>query len=259
MRTGAPRTAFVLPLIDSHPSSADTLEYPLIAAFVIGLFSSVHCLGMCGGIMGALTFSLPDEVRAQRNRFWLYLAAYNTGRISSYAAAGALLGSLGGTVYDLASPKGAHLVLQGLAAALLTGIGLYLAGWFPKFAVIERIGVPLWRRLEPLGRHLLPVRTPLHALLYGMVWGWLPCGLVYSTLLWTLTANGPSTGALFMLAFGVGTLPALFTAGILTGWITRLTRMPYVRPLVGLLVIAMGMAGLIFAGLLDNYGPMLNK
>lgn len=234
------------------------MEFPLLAAFLIGLFSSVHCLGMCGGIMGALTFSLPPAVREQRRTFLLYLSAYNVGRIASYTAAGALLGTLGGTAYKLTNPGAAHLVLQSVAALLLTGIGLYLAGWFPKFALLERIGIPLWSRLEPLGRHLLPVRTPFHALLYGMVWGWLPCGLVYSTLLWTLTANGPDQGASFMFFFGIGTLPTLISAGILTGWITRLTRLPYVRPVVGLTVIAMGLAGLVYAGFWEGSFPLEN-
>ena len=231
------------------------VEYPFIAAILIGLFSSLHCLGMCGGIMGALTFSLPREVREQPQTFGLYLAAYNLGRIGSYAAAGALLGGVGGTFYEVVSPRWAHLALQAASALLLTGIGLYLAGWFPKFALLERIGVPLWQRLEPLSRRLLPVRSPLYALLYGMVWGWLPCGLVYSTLLWTLTAHGSGQGALFMAAFGVGTLPAVMAAGMLTGWITRLTRLPYVRPLVGLTIIALGLATVLVSGLAEEYNP----
>ena len=224
------------------------MEYPFITAFLIGLLSTIHCLGMCGGIMGALTFSLPQPVRENRRRLLPYLAAYNLGRIASYTLAGALLGALGERLYRLLSPHGGYLILQGIAALLMTGIGLYLAGWFPKFALIERLGVPVWRRLEPLGRRLLPVRSPLHAVAYGVIWGWLPCGLVYSTLLWTLAAGGPLPGGLFMLAFGVGTLPALLGAGMLTHWLQRLTRRRYVRQAAGLTIVALALAGLLLAG-----------
>lgn len=231
------------------------MDYSFISAFLIGLFSAVHCLGMCSGIMGALTFSLPQEVRERWPLLSIYLLAYNLGRIASYTLAGALLGSLGGTFYETLSLGYAHLVLQLLAAGLLIGIGLYLAGWFPKFALIERLGIPLWRRLEPLGRRLLPVRSPLHALLYGTIWGWLPCGLVYTTLLWTLTAQGPEQGSLFMLAFGLGTLPAVLSAGFLTGWFTRLTRLPYLKQAVGLVIIAMALASVVFSGVLVRDEP----
>lgn len=223
------------------------MDFPLIAAFIIGLFSTLHCLGMCGGIMGALTLSLAPEVRTQRHRLLPFLIAYNSGRILSYALAGALLGTLGSGLYAVISPRLGHWVLQILAAVLLTGVGLYLAGWFPRFAMLERVGLPLWRRLEPYGRRLLPVRSPFQALLYGTIWGWLPCGLVYTTLLWTLTAGGPVEGALFMAAFGAGTLPTVLAAGMLAQWVTRLRRQVYIRKAAGVLLIAMAITGLLFA------------
>ncbi len=200
--------------------------------------------------MGALTFSLPTEVRQRSGHLLLYVAAFNIGRLATYALAGALLGSLGQAFYQTVNVPFAHHLLQTVAALLLAGIGLYLAGWFPKFALLERIGIPIWRRLEPLGRRLVPVRSLLHALLYGMIWGWLPCGLVYTALLMTLTSPDTQQGALFMLAFGVGTLPAVASAGILTGWVTRLTRLPYLRAAVGSLLIAMALASLFVPGLI---------
>lgn len=199
--------------------------------------------------MGALTFSLAPQQRERTPLLTLYVALFNTGRVLSYVAAGALLGTLGQTFYTSINWPLAHLTLQIVAALLLAGIGLYLAGWFPRFALIERIGAPVWRKLEPLGRKLLPVRTPGGALLYGVIWGWLPCGLVYTTLLLTLAAPGPRQGALFMLAFGLGTLPAVASAGILTGWVTRLTRLPYLRPVVGSLLIAMAIATVMLPGI----------
>jgi len=137
--------------------------------------------------------------------------------------------------------------LQGLAALVLVSIGLYLAGWFPRFAGIEAMGAPLWKRLEPLGRRLLPVRSPAAALVFGAIWGWLPCGLVYSALLWTTTTGGGANGALTMLAFGAGTLPGVMSAGVFTGWLARVTRLPYVRQGLGVLLIVMAVISLWLA------------
>lgn len=223
------------------------MEYNyLIPPLLIGLFSTLHCLGMCGGIMGALTFSLPAEVRQNRDELWKFLLAYNLGRIGSYALAGAVIGTLGRSLFAVVSPAQGYLVLQGAAALLMVGVGLYLAGWFPRFARIERLGEPLWRRLEPFGRRLLPVRRPGQALFYGMIWGWLPCGLVYTALLLTVTSGDALAGALYMSAFGIGTLPAMTGAGILARQMMTLARRPAIRRVAGFVVVAMGLAGVLF-------------
>lgn len=223
------------------------MELILLAPFLIGLASALHCVGMCGGIIGALSLSLPPAVRARRAQLFAYTLTFSLGRIASYALAGALLGGLGGGLFGLLSPELGHTLLRSVAAVLLIGMGLYLAGWFPKFAQLERLGVPLWRRLEPLGQRLLPVRSPFQALGFGLVWGWLPCGLVYSTLLWSASSGNAGSGALYMVAFGLGTLPAVVTTGMLAGWITRLTRLPAARTAIGLSLILFGLASLWFA------------
>ena len=215
-------------------------EITFISAFFIGLFSTLHCVGMCGGIIGALTFSLPEQIRNNRWRLIPYVSAYNFGRITSYTLAGALAGSFGEKIIALA-PQNGHLALQLFATILMIGIGLYLAGWFPAFAKIEHIGKPIWKKLEPISQKLIPVKSPSHAYLFGIVWGWLPCGLVYTALIWSSTASSAKDGALLMLAFGAGTLPTVMIAGILTGWFVRLSRSKYIRPLVGLTVIAMAL------------------
>lgn len=212
------------------------MEITFISAFFVGLFSTVHCFGMCGGIIGALTFSLPEKIRNNRKRLIPYIAAYNFGRISSYSLAGGLAGGLGGNLLAL-SPVYGHLVLQLFASILMIGIGLYLAGWFPALVKIEHIGKPIWKKLEPISQKLIPVKSPVHAYLFGIVWGWLPCGLVYTALIWSTTAGSTEDGVLLMLAFGMGTLPSVMIAGILTGWFTRLIRSTYIRPLVGLTII----------------------
>lgn len=214
----------------------ELIEISFISAFFVGLFSTVHCIGMCGGIIGALTFSLPPHIRENRWHLIPYITAYNTGRISSYTLAGALVGGLGDNLAAF-SPSYGHLVLQIIASLLMIGIGLYLAGWFPAFAKIEHLGKPIWKKLEPISQKLIPVKSPAHAFLFGVVWGWLPCGLVYTALLWSVTAGSIADGAVLMLAFGAGTLPAVMIAGILTGWLTRLIRTPYIRPIIGLIII----------------------
>ena len=220
------------------------MDISLVSAFIVGLFSTLHCLGMCGGIIGALTFSLPQEIRNDRWRLFPYISAYNLGRISSYTLVGAIVGGLGDNLFNFISPEFGHLFLQGFAAIIMVGIGLYLAGWFPRFAEIEKLGQPLWRKLEPLGQKLLPVRSPSHAFLFGLIWGWLPCGLVYSALLWSASTGSATNGALFMLAFGAGTLPTVMTAGIVTGWLMRLTRLPHLKAAVGLSIIALALVSL---------------
>lgn len=219
------------------------MEYSLLAAFGIGFFSSAHCIGMCGGIVGALSFGLPPRIRNNRWRLLSYILLYNLGRVLSYALAGGLLAGIGSELLHGISPQYGHLILQWFAAVVMIAIGLYLAGWFPRLVLIESIGRPLWRRLEPIGQRLLPVRSPQQALLFGMVWGWLPCGLVYGALIYSLSAGSVAEGALFMTLFGLGTLPAVATAGILTSRVAHLARMPKVRRAAGIFIIALGLLG----------------
>jgi sulfite exporter TauE/SafE len=228
------------------------LEYSLLFALTVGFFSTLHCLGMCGGIIGALSFSLPEHVRNNRWRFIPYLMAYNTGRILSYAVAGALIGYLGMTVFTNLSPKYGHVVLQWVAAAFMIAIGLYLAGWFPRFALVENLGKPLWRKLEPLGQRLLPVKSPAQALLFGLVWGWLPCGLVYAAIVYAAASGGAVNGALFMAFFGLGTLPTVLSAGILAHWVARLSRMPQVKRGAGVFIIFLAVLTLVASTSTDH-------
>lgn len=221
------------------------LEISPLLAVTVGLFSALHCLGMCGSIIGALTLSLPAEVRNNRQRTLLYLGAYNLGRLLSYAGAGALIGRLGNTLLGSITLAQGHTLLRYLGAATMAGIGLYLAGWFPKFALVERIGLPLWRRLEPLGRRLTPVRSLPQALLFGVIWGWLPCGLVYSSLIWAASTGSALEGAHLMLAFGLGTLPTALSAGILMAWLVRLARVPYLRQAVGGALVLLALLSLL--------------
>lgn len=205
-------------------------------AFVLGLVSSTHCLGMCGGIAGALTYSLNPQLRQQAGRSMVFNLAYNLGRVSSYMAAGAIVAAGAGMLTGLA---GAHnrLFMSLLGAAFLIAVGLHIGGWFPRFARVETLGRPVWRRLEPLGRRLLPVRRLPQAFGFGLVWGWLPCGLVYSALVYSLSTESALRGALFMGFFGMGTLPMLLTVGVMASSVAAVLRRPGVRQVAGLCVV----------------------
>ena len=208
---------------------------PLLgSALVLGLLGGGHCLGMCGGLMGALTLAIPAE---QRNRRLRLLVAYNLGRVLSYAAAGLVLGLAGWAVASTPLALGMRV----LAAALLIAMGLYLAGWWSGLTRVEGLGRGLWRRLQPLATRLLPVSSLPRALLLGALWGWLPCGLVYSTLLWAASQGDAGHSAVLMLAFGIGTWPVLLATGLAAERVTALLRRRSVRRAGGLLVMLFGL------------------
>ncbi|MFI8608977.1 sulfite exporter TauE/SafE family protein [Pseudomonas sp. AOB-7] len=206
----------------------------LVSALILGLLGGGHCLGMCGGLMGALTLAIPAEQRGRRLRL---LLAYNLGRILSYAAAGLLLGLAG---WAIAGSAG-EVVMRTLAALLLIAMGLYLAGWWSGLTRIEALGRGLWRHIQPLTRRFMPVTSLPRALVLGGLWGWLPCGLVYSTLLWASSQGNAVDSAVLMLAFGLGTWPVLLATGLAAERVTALLRQRGIRMAGGLLVILFGL------------------
>ena len=206
----------------------------LISALILGLLGGGHCMGMCGGLMGALTLAIPPEQRGRRLQL---LLAYNLGRILSYASAGLLFGLAGWAVAS--SP--AAMLLRIVAGLLLISMGLYLGGWWSGLTRIEALGRGLWRHIQPVASRLLPVSSLPRALLLGALWGWLPCGLVYSTLLWAASQGDALDSGLLMLAFGLGTWPVLLATGMAAERLTALLRRRGVRMAGGLLVILFGL------------------
>ncbi|MEI7613809.1 MAG: sulfite exporter TauE/SafE family protein [Betaproteobacteria bacterium] len=214
-------------------------ESSYLALFIVGLLGGTHCVGMCGGIVGAL--SMGSGARPS-----LHLA-YNAGRIFSYALAGALAGSLGSASLILSGQLPVRLMLYVLANLMLVALGLYLMGVTQALAFSERAGQSLWRRVQPLSRRFLPVRSVAQAFPLGLLWGWLPCGLVYSALVTALSSGSALTGAGLMLAFGLGTLPNLLLAGLLAVRLKDFTSRPLVRFFSGLVVLLFGGWGLFSA------------
>lgn len=200
-------------------------------ALILGLLGATHCVGMCGGIAASVSMS---QTKASRG-FWLILT-YNIGRISSYAMAGALIGLIG---HQLSS-AGATVVLRTMAGLLLIAMGCYVAQWWQLLTRLERAGGFLWRYLRPLAARFLPADTLPRALALGALWGWLPCGLVYSTLLWSSAAGHWLDSALLMVGFGIGTLPAMLTTGLLAQQVRLLMQKQGVRRGAGILIILFG-------------------
>ena len=206
----------------------------VISAVVLGLLGGGHCLGMCGGLMGALTMAIPLEQRSRRLQL---LLAYNLGRVLSYGCAGLLLGLGGWALANSPAAMGMRIA----AGLLLVCMGLYLGGWWSGLTRIEALGRGLWRYIQPFSKRLLPVSSLPRALLLGALWGWLPCGLVYSTLLWAASQGSAVDSALLMLAFGLGTWPVLLASGLAAERVNRLLRKRNIRMAGGLLVILFGL------------------
>ena len=218
-----------------------TSDATLLSAFLVGLLGSTHCLGMCGGIVSELTFGLRDDLRRSPWTLGPYLLAYNIGRISSYVVAGFIAGAVGAGAFGVLPSSATRWAVKLVTGGFMIALGLYLAGWWPGLQVLEKWGGLLWRRLEPFGRRLLPVDHPLKALAFGLVWGWLPCGMIYAMLAWALASGSAGQGASLMLAFGLGTLPMLLAIGVAAEWLKQFVRHPWVRHGAGLSIMIFGL------------------
>ncbi|PTC00761.1 sulfite exporter TauE/SafE family protein [Thalassospira xiamenensis] len=194
----------------------------------MGLAGAGHCMAMCGGLAAAFG----DNI----SRWQLLL--YNLGRVSAYTLAGALIGAASMSLVQV-SPDSLN-VLRALSSLFLVALGLYLGGWWFGLSKLERLGLPLWRRVQPLAVKIRQRQTNTAKFGAGFIWGWLPCGLVYSALTWaTLQANW-FAGGLVMLAFGLGTLPAMYLFGVFSRTLMSIIRSSGFRKAMGVLFIVYG-------------------
>lgn len=218
----------------------------LPAMLLFGLASGLHCVGMCGGIVAAFTARrvVPIVPTARAAPEWRRQLAFNAGRVLTYALGGAAAGALGGAAQLMQGALPVQMVLFVLAQGVLILAGVYLLGAGRLLARFENLGAPLWRRVQPAAARLAAAPGARAAALAGMLWGLLPCAMVYAALATATLAGGPAQGALAMLAFGAGTLPWLLGAG---GALARLRAGPglaRLRAAAGVLVLGMGVAGL---------------
>jgi len=210
------------------------------AAFAAGLLGGVHCAGMCGGIVASLSATARGPLLVRQ-------LGFNSGRIASYAAAGAIAGGLGSLAQAAGPVLAVQLALFVAGNALMILLGMYVAGWGSAVLRFERVGGVAWRRVEPFARRVFPIDSTPRALAAGLLWGWVPCGLVYSMLVLALASGGPAQGAAVLAAFGLGTLPTLLAAGLAAQKLGMLRRSTWLRRGAGAAIAAFGVAGLVRA------------
>lgn len=217
------------------------LQLLLASAFAAGLLGGAHCAAMCGGIASAVC------ARGDRGMPWRRALAYNGGRIASYAIAGATVGGIGEAALALRGGAAAQHAVMFFAGAALVVLALYLLGWRPLVRAVEGVGGGLWRRLQPLARHVLPADTLPRALGLGLLWGWLPCGMVYAVLL-TAAATGSSwQAAAVMASFGLGTLPSLIALAAFAQRMRAHRRLRSLRVAGAVLIAGFGLYGIAHA------------
>ena len=210
----------------------------LLSAFLLGFLGSTHCLGMCGGLSSALGL---NTKATSASPFPTLLLTYNIGRIFSYCIAGFIVGAAG---FWLSQQLAAFALLRYLAGIMLILMGLYLAQWFNGIAFTEKLGSKLWPFIQPLGKRFMPVNSIKDAFFIGMVWGWLPCGLVYSALIWASLEASASGAVLIMLFFGLGTLPAMLATGYFAQELGQFIKQRWFRASAGLMMITFGIYSL---------------
>jgi hypothetical protein len=204
---------------------------------MLGLLSSGHCIGMCGGITAALTFGIVPDRRSPL-RLMTLTFGYNIGRIMTYTLMGFLLGTV---AYFLQNHSIIFmLVFRTLAGLMLIMMGLYLSNLWYGLIWLEKGGQRIWQIVQPFSKKYIPVVSVKQAVTLGMLWGFLPCGLVYSVLVWAISAPNNQTAATIMLCFGLGTLPALVTLGVFSNLLKKWIQAKITRLVSGILVIAFG-------------------
>jgi uncharacterized protein len=207
----------------------------LLSALLMGLIGSTHCVGMCGGSISTLSTNFSGNSNQQS--FWIQLS-YNVGRITSYSFIGLLVGFFSSKLIEmLPNPHAFSMKVSGIFFILL---GLYVSQLLNSFKYLESSGHKLWVRIEPFGRKYLPAKTSFDAWKLGLVWGWLPCGLVYSALALAMTQTNPLHAALTMTVFGLGTLPTLLLIGHFAQNLKAILQNKTFRMVLGLCLIVYG-------------------
>jgi sulfite exporter TauE/SafE len=219
-------------------------EARLASAFMLALLGGLHCAAMCGGFVAALHSAAPASGLGLRFRL-----AYHAGRVLGYSTAGALIGLLGAGLYasDVLPVQVGLLVL---AAGVLLGIAFSLLARPGALRRLEPLGAPMWALVRPLAQRSFPPRSAGAAVLTGLAWGWIPCGMVYAALPLALVAGSVAKGAAVMLAFGIGTIPnlaAMEVAASRARHAAATRARAWMRPAVGVALVLFGLSDLAHA------------
>jgi sulfite exporter TauE/SafE len=215
----------------------------MVSGLLMGLFGGTHCVAMCGGIVGVVcgaAETCPTSKRSALSRLSFALA-YNAGRIGSYVLLGLAAGAFGSVTVGDARLDAVRYALRAFAAVSMLAVGLHLIGLPSMVDRAASLGAPLWRRIAPLAKRVLPLHRPSQAFALGALWGFMPCGLLYGAFALAASADSPGQGAATMAAFGLGTLPVMLTMSALARTFAGLLARPYVRRAAGMLVLGFGL------------------
>lgn len=218
-------------------------NFSYTGAFMVGLMGAGHCMGMCGGIVGALSCSLPHQ-----DNKWSMMLCYHLGRIGAYSMAGGLAASLTWLVSHIVSMQLMLIGLRLAAGCTMILIGLYVANLWLGIQRLEAVGHQVWRVVQPYAQRAMHIQSKKQAWLAGSLWGWLPCGLVYSALTWALASGDPLEGALLMFMFGLGTLPGLLTFGLFAQQLHHIVRHRAFKWCMGGMFVLFGLQTCLIAG-----------
>jgi sulfite exporter TauE/SafE len=230
----------------------DALTAQVGAAFLLALLGGAHCAGMCGGFVGAIQLRRAPQVSAGALR-----VGYHAGRITSYTTAGLVAGALGGAAYASdVLPLQVLLLVAG--SLMLVAVGASMLGQRRWLARLEPLGRSLWRALSPHARRIYPPSSRGQAYAAGLLWGWIPCGMVYAALPLALTAGSTLGGAAVMAGFGIGTLPTMLALDVTAAKLAHpakhgspvtLARLPvaWFKVAAGLTIVVFGVSGLAHA------------
>jgi len=214
-------------------------ELFILTGFITGAAGSIHCAAMCGGLVGIISESMKTSFASA----FVYWCGYNFGRVTSYAVAGFLVAGalqhLTGALFESGVTQSAGLTVAGLFMVILGG---HIAKWWGILTVVETAGARVWNRIVPVFSRCLPPKYLHHSFIGGLLWGWLPCGFVYSTLAMAAASGDALTGAATMFAFGLGTLPMLFVMGSLTAQLKKTQKIVWVRHVLGGVICGYGTA-----------------
>lgn len=211
----------------------------LLPALAMGFLGSPHCMGMCGGIVAAFGISIKDLSPQKRA---LLIGSYHTGRIVSYMGLG-LIATLFGE--HILAPFLTNNAMPRMVLGLAIVFASLLMLGVPFLNRLEKLGLGLWNALAPIRQKVLPMNSVPKALSAGLLWGLLPCGLVYGALVMAVslsaTSNIQGMGVLFMLAFGIGTLPMLVLSGAMLSWLQAKVKAFNLRKFSGAIMFVSGL------------------
>ncbi|HFL8819309.1 MAG TPA: sulfite exporter TauE/SafE family protein [Candidatus Azoamicus sp. OHIO2] len=214
---------------------ANYLDY--FTAILIGLISSGHCLSMCGGIVVAFSFKTYSKNQ------YIYQFLYNIGRITSYSLIAIIVNLFGVFLFDFSGYYSYYLKI--FSNFILIIIGLHICNIFHGLFFIESFLWNFWNIISSIIGKINPLKSIYHAFLLGMVWGYIPCGLIYSTIIWTAGFGSITKSFMLIILFGIGTLPSMLLAGVLSTKFKNILYNKIVRSIAGSFIILFGIKNII--------------